>query len=149
MDDHYGMTDLTHFMSGRPIFATPPQPPPHDLHYDMALLGGTGGGMLFRSDSTTGTPSTTTASLSAGGGCGGTTGLEIEVGGGLEIEIGGGSGGNCRWPRQETLTLLEVRSSLDSKFKEANHKGPLWDEVSRSLSLSLSILILKYNFLYM
>lgn len=36
-----------------------------------------------------------------------------------------------RWPRQETLTLLEIRSRLDSKFKEANQKGPLWDEVSR------------------
>jgi len=36
-----------------------------------------------------------------------------------------------RWPRQETLTLLEIRSRLDPKFKEANHKGPLWDEVSR------------------
>lgn len=40
-------------------------------------------------------------------------------------------GGNGRWPRQETLTLLEVRSRLDHRFKEANHKGPLWDEVSR------------------
>lgn len=36
-----------------------------------------------------------------------------------------------RWPRQETLTLLEIRSRLDSKFKETNQKGPLWDEVSR------------------
>nr|KYP73807.1 hypothetical protein KK1_006463 [Cajanus cajan] len=39
-----------------------------------------------------------------------------------------------RWPRQETLTLLEIRSRLDPKFKEANHKGPLWDEVSRIMS---------------
>ncbi|CAA0818861.1 Trihelix transcription factor PTL [Striga hermonthica] len=45
---------------------------------------------------------------------------------------GGSSGG--RWQKQETLTLLEIRSRLDSKFKEANHKGPLWDEVSRILS---------------
>ncbi|KAJ8641290.1 hypothetical protein MRB53_017984 [Persea americana] len=43
-------------------------------------------------------------------------------------------GGNGRWPRQETLTLLEVRSLLDHKFKEANHKGPLWDEVSRIMA---------------
>lgn len=41
------------------------------------------------------------------------------------------NGGNGRWPRQETLTLLEIRSRLDSRFKEANQKGPLWDEVSR------------------
>ncbi|CAL0317062.1 unnamed protein product [Lupinus luteus] len=36
-----------------------------------------------------------------------------------------------RWPRQETLTLLEIRSRLHPKLKEANQKGPLWDEVSR------------------
>ncbi|CAI9264268.1 unnamed protein product [Lactuca saligna] len=133
MEEQYGITDLTHYMNGRVFTAVPqppsqPQQPPHDLHYDMVMMGGGGGGggMMFRSDSTTGTGSTT-ASLSAGGG-----GLEMEIGGGLEMEIGGGSGGgNGRWPRQETLTLLEVRSRLDSKFKEANQKGPLWDEVSR------------------
>ncbi|KAG4982266.1 hypothetical protein JHK87_027015 [Glycine soja] len=43
----------------------------------------------------------------------------------------GGDPFTGRWPRQETLTLLEIRSRLDPKFKEANHKGPLWDEVSR------------------
>lgn len=46
----------------------------------------------------------------------------------------GGDGGAGRWPRQETLTLLEIRSRLDPKFKEANQKGPLWDEVSRIMS---------------
>ncbi|KAL6125536.1 hypothetical protein ACLB2K_073592 [Fragaria x ananassa] len=45
----------------------------------------------------------------------------------------GSTGNNSRWPRQETLTLLEIRSSLDSKFKETNQKGPLWDEVSRQM----------------
>lgn len=52
----------------------------------------------------------------------------------LEAEVGGFIGGDCsntRWPRQETLTLLEIRSRLDSRFREANQKGPLWDEVSR------------------
>ncbi|KAK9075023.1 hypothetical protein SSX86_003342 [Deinandra increscens subsp. villosa] len=144
MDEHYGITDLTHYMNGRPMFSTavpppPPQPQAHDLHYDMAMLGGGGGGMLFRSDSTTGTTAASTTSGAAGGGGGGGGGLDMEIGGGgLENEIGGGGGGgvggNCRWPRQETLTLLEVRSSLDSKFKEANHKGPLWDEVSRIMA---------------
>ncbi|EOA32590.1 hypothetical protein CARUB_v10015883mg [Capsella rubella] len=43
-------------------------------------------------------------------------------------------GGTGRWPRQETLMLLEVRSRLDHKFKESNQKGPLWDEVSRIMS---------------
>lgn len=57
----------------------------------------------------------------------------LSGGGGLEAEGGclGGDGGSGRWPRQETLTLLEIRSRLDYKFKEANQKGPLWDEVSR------------------
>lgn len=39
--------------------------------------------------------------------------------------------GNNRWPRQETLSLLEIRSRLDSKFRENNHKAPLWNEISR------------------
>ncbi|KAK8531724.1 hypothetical protein V6N12_053187 [Hibiscus sabdariffa] len=47
------------------------------------------------------------------------------------VEMGNIDGGNSRWPRQETLTLLEIRIRLDSKFKEANQKGPLWDEISR------------------
>ncbi|XP_038874540.1 trihelix transcription factor GTL1-like isoform X2 [Benincasa hispida] len=45
---------------------------------------------------------------------------------------GGGSGGN-RWPRQETLALLKIRSEMDSAFRDATLKGPLWDEVSRKL----------------
>ncbi|KAJ6432988.1 hypothetical protein OIU84_020093 [Salix udensis] len=48
--------------------------------------------------------------------------------------IGNDGGNNSRWPRQETLTLLEIRSMLDSRFKEANQKGPLWDEVSRIMA---------------
>lgn len=122
--------DLTHFMNGRPIF-TQPQPQVQDLQYDMVQMVG-GSGMLFRSDSTTGTGSTT-ASLSAGGG--------------FEMETGGGSG-NGRWPRQETLTLLEVRSRLDSKFKEANQKGPLWDEVSRYTFLTHSRIIFTTFFFF-
>ncbi|KAK4761922.1 hypothetical protein SAY87_029806 [Trapa incisa] len=50
------------------------------------------------------------------------------------IAFDGGDGASSRWPRQETLTLLEIRSRLDSRFREANQKGPLWDEVSRIMS---------------
>uniref|UniRef100_A0A3Q7ILM6 Myb-like domain-containing protein n=1 Tax=Solanum lycopersicum TaxID=4081 RepID=A0A3Q7ILM6_SOLLC len=53
------------------------------------------------------------------------------VSGGCALSAMETEGGNGRWPRQETLKLLEVRSQLDSKFKEAIQKGPLWDEVSR------------------
>lgn len=40
-----------------------------------------------------------------------------------------------RWPRQETLTLLEIRSRLNSRFKDTNQKGPLWDQISRYIYL--------------
>ncbi|XP_047337492.1 trihelix transcription factor GTL1-like [Impatiens glandulifera] len=55
--------------------------------------------------------------------------LAGELGGGA----GGGSGGGNRWPRQETIALLKIRSEMDTAFKDANPKGPLWEEVSRKL----------------
>ena len=39
-------------------------------------------------------------------------------------------GGN-RWPRQETLALLKIRSDMDAIFRDATLKAPLWDEISR------------------
>ncbi|KAJ7969823.1 trihelix transcription factor GT-2-like [Quillaja saponaria] len=42
-------------------------------------------------------------------------------------------GGN-RWPRQETLALLKIRSDMDVAFRDASVKGPLWEEVSRKLA---------------
>lgn len=56
-------------------------------------------------------------------------------GGGGDLSIGGedgerNSGGN-RWPRQETLALLKIRSEMDVVFKDSSLKGPLWEEVSR------------------
>lgn len=68
-----------------------------------------------------------------------------EVGGGGEAIPGGGfseddkarieegeraAGGN-RWPRQETLALLKIRSEMDVTFRDSSLKGPLWEEVSR------------------
>ncbi|KAH6816877.1 hypothetical protein C2S51_000480 [Perilla frutescens var. frutescens] len=47
-------------------------------------------------------------------------------------EGGGGSSSN-RWPRQETLALLQIRSEMDIAFRDATLKGPLWDQVSRKL----------------
>ncbi|KAG8082839.1 hypothetical protein GUJ93_ZPchr0014g46643 [Zizania palustris] len=48
---------------------------------------------------------------------------------------GGGSGaaGN-RWPREETLALIRIRSEMDATFRDASLKGPLWEEVSRKLA---------------
>lgn len=40
-----------------------------------------------------------------------------------------------RWPREETLTLLEIRTRLHLKFQQASaQKSPLWDEVSRIMA---------------
>ncbi|KAI4352977.1 hypothetical protein L6164_007177 [Bauhinia variegata] len=43
------------------------------------------------------------------------------------------SGGN-RWPRQETLALLKIRSDMDAVFRDSSLKGPLWEEVSRKMA---------------
>ena len=95
----------------------------HHHQFRSADSAGTSGGAASM------TTVTATSAPSLSGGCGGGGGLELgESGGGCLGMMDGGTG---RWPRQETLTLLEIRSRLDSKFKEANQKGPLWDEVSR------------------
>lgn len=139
MDDETGMADLRQYMNRRPFF--PPIPPATDLlsghhpgltqpqQYDMFMIP-PGLQPAFRSDSTT---SNTTAGGGSSSSAGGFGGFELE-GGGLN---GCGDGGTGRWPRQETLTLLEIRSRLDPKFKEANQKGPLWDEVSRYMYLKV------------
>ncbi|XXG76391.1 hypothetical protein AAC387_Pa08g0752 [Persea americana] len=51
---------------------------------------------------------------------------------GDDVERGATSGN--RWPRQETLALLKIRSDMDATFKEATLKGPLWEDVSRKLA---------------
>lgn len=58
---------------------------------------------------------------------------------GEEADRGGGSGGaggisGNRWPRQETLALLKIRSDMDAVFRDTTIKGPLWEEVSRKLA---------------
>lgn len=78
------------------------------------------------------------------GGGGGGGGGGGDVGGGGGSNSGGygeedrgrgeegdrGSAGN-RWPRQETLALLKIRSDMDVTFRDSSLKGPLWEEVSR------------------
>lgn len=49
-----------------------------------------------------------------------------------------GFGGN-RWPRQETLALLKIRSDMGIAFRDASVKGPLWEEVSRCAFSSFSL----------
>ncbi|KAA8546967.1 hypothetical protein F0562_003396 [Nyssa sinensis] len=39
-----------------------------------------------------------------------------------------------RWPLEETLALLKIRSEMDVAFRDSTLKAPLWDEVSRKLA---------------
>ncbi|XP_027358412.1 trihelix transcription factor GT-2-like isoform X2 [Abrus precatorius] len=70
------------------------------------------------------------ADVAAGGGGGSNSG-DDERGRGEE---GDKSFGGNRWPRQETLALLKIRSDMDVAFRDASVKGPLWEEVSRKLA---------------
>ncbi|XP_050208130.1 trihelix transcription factor DF1-like [Mercurialis annua] len=49
------------------------------------------------------------------------------------VKVDEGVLGN-RWPRQETLALLKIRSEMDVAFREAAVKAPLWEDVSRKLN---------------
>ncbi|MBA0834109.1 hypothetical protein Goarm_006490 [Gossypium armourianum] len=48
-------------------------------------------------------------------------------------ESEGNFSGN-RWPRQETLALLKIRSEMDVAFRDSGVKAPLWEDVSRKLA---------------
>ncbi|GMI80918.1 PETAL LOSS [Hibiscus trionum] len=158
MENHhpYGMPDLRQLLNGRQthfqtvphspeLFSSgnrnlpPPQPPhPHHHHPQFDMMQMVGGRQVghelmprglhheFHPDATAnnGAP---TAAVAVNSGSTPTASCGFD---GDAIPFGG-DGGTGRWPRQETLTLLEIRSQLDPKFKEANQKGPLWDEVSR------------------
>ncbi|XP_019426699.1 PREDICTED: trihelix transcription factor PTL-like [Lupinus angustifolius] len=108
--------------------------PHHHQHYEMMMFGRD---IMhpscnihdFASTDSVAPPTATTAAT--------TSASTPPLSGGLEVENGcciGGDASTGRWPRQETLTLLDIRSQLHPKFKEANSKGPLWDEVSRIMS---------------
>ncbi|CAJ1976950.1 unnamed protein product [Sphenostylis stenocarpa] len=70
------------------------------------------------------------AATGGGGGVGSNSG-DDERG---RIEEGERSFGGNRWPRQETLALLRIRSDMDVAFRDASVKGPLWEEVSRKMA---------------
>ncbi|KAE8731099.1 ERF024 protein [Hibiscus syriacus] len=146
------MPDLRQLLNGRTShFRTVPQgpelfssgnrnlplPQPHHHQFDMMQMavGRQVGHELiprglqheFHSDATATNNVTTTAAVAVNSGSTPSASCGFD---GDAIPFGG-DGGTGRWPRQETLTLLEIRSRLDPKFKEANQKGPLWEEVSR------------------
>ncbi|KAK4792832.1 hypothetical protein SAY86_023267 [Trapa natans] len=126
MDDHrhhypYAVSDFRHLMAG----AMPPPelfPGHHRGPQPMELMMMAAAGSQMK--------------IHGHGGAGGLHEFQAEASSAAAAQGGfdGGDGASARWPRQETLTLLEIRSRLDSRFREANQKGPLWDEVSRIMS---------------
>ncbi|KAF7834184.1 Trihelix transcription factor GT-2 [Senna tora] len=38
-----------------------------------------------------------------------------------------------RWPREETMALLKIRSEMDVAFRDTTPKAPLWQQISRRL----------------
>ncbi|KAH6788271.1 hypothetical protein C2S52_007823 [Perilla frutescens var. hirtella] len=55
----------------------------------------------------------------------------------VRINDGDGDGdrnsGGSRWPREETMALLKLRSEMDASFRDTVPKAPLWEEISRKL----------------
>lgn len=74
---------------------------------------------------------TETAHDGGGSGGGGGGGEDERIRG---DELGDRSFTGNRWPRQETIALLKIRSDMDVTFRDASVKGPLWEEVSRKLA---------------
>ncbi|KAH9615162.1 hypothetical protein KSS87_015521, partial [Heliosperma pusillum] len=64
----------------------------------------------------------------------GTTSIMSSGGGGGDYFEGDRSTGGNRWPRQETIALLKIRSDMDAVFRDSSLKGPLWDEISRKMA---------------
>jgi len=102
---------------------------------DSAVLGaggGSGGGEGGASaDAVAGVTHERAVAASGGGGGVGSNSGDDERG---RIEEGERSFGGNRWPRQETLALLRIRSDMDVAFRDASVKGPLWEEVSRCVT---------------
>lgn len=70
----------------------------------------------------------------AGGGAGGAIPSGFSEDEKARIEEGERAAGGNRWPRQETLALLKIRSEMDVAFRDSSLKGPLWEEVSRKMA---------------
>ncbi|XP_027364418.1 trihelix transcription factor GT-2-like [Abrus precatorius] len=64
-----------------------------------------------------------------GGGVAVPDGLKAEHG-----EEGDRNSAANRWPRDETMALLKIRSEMDVAFKDTSPKAPLWEQVSRKLA---------------
>lgn len=89
--------------------------PPREVTADGGGIDG-GGGIIIGTD-----PTITAA----------TSGEEKD-----EKNMNRGSRTN-RWPRQETLALLKIRSDMDAVFRDSSLKGPLWEEASRYIDIQM------------
>ena len=49
----------------------------------------------------------------------------------LKGEEGDRNSSANRWPREETMALLKIRSEMDAAFRDISPKAPLWEQVSR------------------
>ncbi|XP_047181192.1 trihelix transcription factor GTL1-like isoform X1 [Vigna umbellata] len=49
-------------------------------------------------------------------------------------EAGDRNSAASRWPKEETMALLKIRSDMDVAFRDTNPKAPLWDQVSKKLA---------------
>ncbi|RRT79543.1 hypothetical protein B296_00025158 [Ensete ventricosum] len=55
-----------------------------------------------------------------------------------EAQEGQGSGSfeptsSSRWPKAEVHALIDLRSSLESRYQDSGPKGPLWEEISTGM----------------
>ncbi|KAI3513602.1 hypothetical protein L1887_20938 [Cichorium endivia] len=103
-----------------------------------ATVENSGGDVLAQSQQQPAQPHVNGGGGGDGGGSDGGGGDELgddggAIGGGFTEDGDRNSSGN-RWPKQETLALIKIRSEMDAAFRDSNLKGPLWDDVSRKLS---------------
>jgi hypothetical protein len=114
-----------------PISSRPPPEGQHHHHHHHHHQ------QQQQADDLGGSASSSSAAAGAAAGGGGIFADHEGAAGGDEGERGGPSGN--RWPRQETLALLKIRSEMDAAFREAALKGPLWEQVSRCVRACVRI----------
>ncbi|XP_044954348.1 trihelix transcription factor GTL1-like isoform X1 [Hordeum vulgare subsp. vulgare] len=60
--------------------------------------------------------------------------MPVDGGSGRSALDAGAGGSGSRWPREETVALIRIRSEMDAAFRNAALKAPVWEEVSRKLA---------------
>lgn len=60
-------------------------------------------------------------------------GGEVQMGGITNAGTGGDPAASSRWPKAEVHVLIKLRSGLESRYRDAGPKGPLWEEISAGM----------------